>query len=150
MINKIKSFFGIKNKSTSHYPCYYILTTKRNKYAFFMHSDLTKFEKQINNKALTRANIVSIKQSKKMFYRFLKNNNAYKLYFDYLVKTNPRSIFTLKPRILPSIDEIIQYEFIMPFHRIYKRLIDEEDLKNYFMKLEEKWINILKSIKYIP
>lgn len=135
LIDKIKSFFN-KNDNT-HYPCCYMLTTKRNKSAIFMHNDLNTFEKRVNDLSLVNAKIISVKQGKKLFFRFLKNNSIYGLYlkFVFINKFN--------------IDDIIKYNFITPFFIFYSKMEIYNPYYEDFINLEKDWINLLKSINYI-
>lgn len=129
---KIKNFF-----SRSYTQCCYIYQTKNNKTMFFMHKNLTSFEKKINSNSLNKTEIKTIEQGKKLFFRFLKN---YDVFVPYLSTLNKKHY---------SIDDIIQNEFITPFYRIYKSLDSSQPLYKVFVKLEVEWERFLKSIKYI-
>lgn len=104
-----------------------------------MHEDLNKIEKEHNKKVLEKTSINTIKQGKKLLFRFLKDKNAYTEYSIFIRKVTQYHI-----------NDIIKYEFLTPFDRIisYSRRYGLE-MENDFIDLSIKWEKFLHSIGYI-
>lgn len=135
IIDKIKRLFGFKSLKHSHY--FHIYETKKKITLFFMHDKLTKYEKLFNETSLKETNIVSIKQAKKVLFRFLKNNLMYEKFINHTKKN------------IVDINYLVETNFITPFSFIiYGRYTRMDDIIK-FRKLNKKWINFLKSINYI-
>lgn len=133
------SRFNILSTRKSTSPCFYIYRTKSNENIFYMHEDLNKIEKEHNKKVLEKTSINTIKQGKKLLFRFLKDKNAYTEYSIFIRKVTQYHI-----------NDIIKYEFLTPFDRIisYSRRYGLE-MENDFIDLSIKWEKFLHSIGYI-
>lgn len=137
--------------------CYYSHLTQHGKRVtkIYLHSNLNKLELKHNLSA--NPNIKTVLHGKKMFFRFLKNNNFFDTYIHYL------RAYVWE---IPPIDYIIQVNFTQPFafhiQKLYdkirctqeynssKILVDKliNDVKIMY-RLSDEWTKILTSIKYI-
>lgn len=130
--------YGRINPNSSHYR---IDNLKR----IFFNTKLNNNEYKSKNK-IDVPKIWSVYQGKRLFYRFLKENNFFSEFLHY------NSVFRY------DINYLIKNEFINPFYQIMHDILihyDERSPKHKIyddlrkMKsLSVKWINILKSVGY--
>lgn len=146
MLRKLKELV----RKDKHSPCFFIYKTKKNINVFFMKDNMTSFEKKVNKLSLKRTDIKTVEQGKRLFFRFLKNNDCYEEYMKiikYLITY--KNIYSKNNVTL--IDYIIKHHFLTPF----ELLLDEmkgshiQDIRKKFTSLELKWQRFLRSIGYI-
>lgn len=137
--------------------CYYSHVTNKGKHVtkIYLHSNLNKLE--LKNNLSANPNINTILHRKKMFFRFLKNNNFFDKYIYY---------FRAYAYEFPHFDFIIQMNFTQPFAYHIRKLCsritttqeyyDNEILVNKLIndvkimyRLSDEWTKILTSIKQI-
>ena len=136
--------------------CYYSHLTQQGKRVtkIYLNSNLNKLELKHNLSA--NPNIKTVLHGKKMFFRFLKNNNFFDTYIHYL-----RAYINE----IPCLDFIIQVNFAQPFafhilqlckrirnHNPYNgnnNLVDKliKDVEIMY-RLSDEWTKILTSIKF--
>jgi len=135
--------------------CYYSHVTQKGKHVtkIYLHGNLNKLELKHNVSA--NPNITTILHGKKMFFRFLKNNNFFDTYIHYL----RAHVYDI-----PCIDFIIQENFTQPFAYHIRKLCNRikntqeynggynlvnkliNDVKIMY-RLSDEWTKILTSIK---
>lgn len=137
--------------------CYYSPVEQQGKSMtkIYLHSNLNKLE--LKNNLSANPNIKTISHGKKMFFRFLKNNNFFDKYVYY---------FRAYAYEFPHIDVIIQINFTQPFAYHIRKLCsritntqgyyDNDILVNKLIndvkimyRLSDEWTKILTSIKHI-
>ena len=137
--------------------CYYSHLTQQGKRVtkIYLHGNLNKLE--LKHNLSTNPNIKTVLHGKKMFFRFLKNNNFFDTYIHYL------RVYVYE---IPHIDYIIHVNFAQPFAFHIQKLCDKiintqesnsrkclvdkliNDVKIMY-RLSDEWTKILTSIKYI-
>lgn len=135
--------------------CYYSHVTQKGKHVtkIYLHGNLNKLELKHNVSA--NPNITTILHGKKMFFRFLKNNNFFGTYIHYL----RGHVYDI-----PSIDFIIQENFTQPFayhiRKLCKSIRNIQECNGSYIlvnklindvkimyRLSDEWTKILTSIK---
>lgn len=134
---KIKRLLNIVKYS----PRYYIFKTKKYERVFFFEKSLTKFEKRINNASSIKNIVLTDKQKKSLFIRFLKENNIYQ---DFKLFN---SFFNI------NFNEYIinNTYFILPLRKLitnYNTYFYLKQYKTFVNILEVKWPNFLHNIGY--
>lgn len=150
MLKKLLSKFKTKPSV-----CHFLHVTRKGKRVtkIYLHSNLNKLELKHNIES--NLNLITVQHGKKMFFRFLKNNNFFDTYIYY--------IRHLKYEI-PAIDYIIYDNFSQPFAFHISVLCSKikriqsydcnfnatnqymNDVKTMY-KLSDEWTKILKSLK---
>lgn len=151
MLKKILKKFEIKPSV-----CYYSHVTQKGKHVtkIYLRGNLNKLE--LKHNISSRPNIITILHGKKMFFRFLKNNNFFGTYTHY-IRTNVYEI--------PCVDFIVQENFTQPFAYHIRKLCNKikfaqtyndngievrkfiNDVKTMY-KLSDEWTKILTSINF--
>lgn len=136
--------------------CYYSHLTQQGKRVtkIYLHGNLNKLELKHNLSA--NPNIKTVLHGKKMFFRFLKNNNFFETYIYYL------RAYVYE---IPQLDFIIQANFAQPFAFHITKLCDKirytqesnsskilvdkliNDVRIMY-RLSDEWTKILTSIKF--
>ena len=136
--------------------CYYSHVTLHGKGVtkIYLHGNLNKLELKHNLSA--NPNIKTVFHGKKMFFRFLKNNNFFDIYIYYL---------RAYVHEIPQLDFIIQANFAQPFAFHITKLCDKirytqesnsskilvdkliNDVRIMY-RLSDEWTKILTSIKF--
>lgn len=142
MINNIKIF--IKTLFTKHIDTICFYKTNKNEKIFF--------RKELNILIKNKPSIKTVSDGKKIFYRFLKENNFFVKFLKLSEMTNNCNI-----------DGIIRFNFSNPFSPISECLIKRIERYKYgnhdeyqiivgvlheMIVLNKKWNELLKSINY--
>jgi formyltetrahydrofolate hydrolase len=132
IFSKIKNYF---NNSSKYY---YLFESKRNSAIIYMGNNLTKKEKENNEKFESRVRIRSVKQGKRLLFRFLKNKHMYSEFIQDIKFLNI------------SVDTLISNFFITPFFKVSQFLeVHHDKTKKEYLKLNKEWVTFLKSINYV-